>query len=71
MTDDLVYFLVILFGILLILSHKWQARAYAKYQNRFYGLHFGQKEIRIGEVLNIIVGILFICFGILSLFKLI
>lgn len=68
MPNNIEDFLAILFGIFLILSRKWQSKTYAKYQNDFYGLHFSPRLIKIGELLNIVGGVVFIVIGILGMF---
>jgi hypothetical protein len=58
-------------GCLMMILNKLFARLVIEQQNKFWGFHFGQREIKITEVGSIITGIGFIVVGLLSLFQII
>lgn len=59
----------ILSGILASLFSYPLAKGYISYQNQAFGFKFGKKEIAIGRILNVVVGIVFIIFGLLNMLE--
>ena len=60
MTWGLVF---ILSGAIVAIFNNPLARWYVAYQNQTFGFKFGKREVTVGRILNIIVGIIFIIFG--------
>lgn len=63
MIDYLINFLAIIFGIYLILTYKWQTKKYAEWQTKNFNRKVNMWEIKIGQILNVVVGAIFISFG--------
>lgn len=54
-------------GCTLIIIRKRFARDGVAFQNKAFGLHFGEKEIKVNEWLSLLIGSIFIVLGILAL----
>jgi hypothetical protein len=64
MIDELIAILV---GFLLIIFRKWFAKECISFQNTVWGFNFGKKEIKITEIVTVVVGATAILFGLLDL----
>ena len=71
MKETIIGVIVLSAGCLMTVFHKAFARLTIEGQNKFWGLRFGQKEIKITEIVSVIVGMGFIVLGFLSLFRII
>jgi hypothetical protein len=67
MTDNLIDVALILFGLYLAVTYKWQSRKYAEFQTKTFGRKVAKWEVIMGRVLNVIVGLSFVTFGLLGL----
>ncbi|MBI4743377.1 MAG: hypothetical protein HY776_00885 [Actinobacteria bacterium] len=68
MNDLTTGIISVIIGFILLVFRKPLALIDVKLQNKTWGFHFGEKEIRMSEGGNIIVGIAFITIGILFIF---
>lgn len=71
MKEAIVGIIGLLAGCSMTIFHKSFARLTIERQNKFWGFHFGQREIKITEVVSVIVGMGFIVLGFLFLFRII
>jgi hypothetical protein len=67
MRDVIPGCVALLVGCLLLLFHKASARRAMQDQNRLWGFHFGEREVRISQVISIIVGAGFAILGLLAI----
>ncbi len=58
-------------GCLMVFFRKPFAGRIIREQNRFWGFHFGESELRLSMVISAVVGIGFIVFALLLLFQII
>lgn len=71
MGGTIVGLISLLAGSFLVLAHRYFARFIVEQQNRFWGFHFGAREVKVAETVSIVVGLGFIAVGLLSLFQMI
>jgi hypothetical protein len=57
-------------GSLLLITHDRYARYVIKYQNKAWGFHFGEREIKASKFVIIFVGFALIVWGVLGLLDL-
>ncbi len=69
MTESIGDILSVAFGLWFALFHKTLGERAAKYQQKFWRADFGEKTIRGIQISFLMVGLFFILFGLLSLFK--
>lgn len=55
-------------GCTLIATRKKFARDGVAFQNKAFGLHFGEKEIRVNEWLSLLIGFILALVGALTIF---
>lgn len=67
MEEIIVGLFSILIGCLMVVFHKPFARFSVKHQNKFWGFHFGDREVKATGIISMIVGIGFIIFGFLAI----
>lgn len=71
MKETIIGIVSLLAGCLMMFLYKSFARIVIGQQNKFWGFHFGEREIKITEVVSIIAGIGFIVFALLSFLQMI
>ena len=69
MKETIIGMVALSVGILLVLFFKYFARFVVEQQNKSWGFHFGAREVKMTEIISVIVGIGFIIVGLLSLFQ--
>lgn len=63
--------IAIVVGCLMVIFHKSFARLIIEQQNKFWGFHFGDREVKISGIISIIAGTGMIVLSLLSLLKII
>lgn len=56
-------------GIIIIVFNKSIAKFAIESQNKFWGLNFGEREMRNTRIIELLVGTAFVVFGVLSILK--
>ena len=69
--EHIVGTISVVVGSLAIIFRTWLARDFVEFQNRFWGFHFVEREIKANRILLPIFGVCAIIFGLLSLFQII
>lgn len=67
MTDQIENYLLIAFGIYVILGRHWQIKQYIRWQRDNFNYRFTPQTIKFCEIMAIIVGSIFIILGVLGL----
>ncbi len=62
-------FIAVVFGLFLLKNYSFWAKWTIEQQNRFWGFHFGDREIRFVEMGAILMGLIFIIIGLLVFFQ--
>lgn len=60
-----IVFIVV--GLIVSIFSSPLSKGYIAFQNQQFGFKFGQREVKIGKLINIVVGMIFIIFGLLIL----
>lgn len=68
MKDIVVEIVSIIFGAFIVINRSQWSRKAIEFQNKKFGFHFGEKEVRATVFVYLLVGSAFIIMGILSIF---
>lgn len=69
--ENIVDVIWVIAGSLAIIFRSWLAHNMIEMQNRVWGFHFGEREIKAGKILLPIWGVCAVDVGLLSLFQII
>ena len=69
--EHIVGIICVIVGCLAIIFRTWLAGAFVEFQNKFWGFHFGEREIKANKILLPILGVCAIAIGLLFFFQII